>query len=259
MSAEWERESRLSDNFSKVPHGLWTCDLSHGAKCLLGWLHSHTSTYLATLTNGRIRAEYGSGGSVNRWIEELEQAGFVQVIVEKNRKRFRLMAAPWDALALRPRREKASDETVRNGPVHNGTVRNGPANGPKWTDNPSEMDPIEDHVEDQGEDQHLFPDATHQEPPPVTARDITGHYHDTFRQTHGSAPPQTSVKRIAQAAKHLLVEGYDPDAIIDATRRTAKAGHANLAATMTSLLAERSRVSEPKSYSGIREFVGRGQ
>ena len=148
-SETFERESRLADNFSKVPHGLWTCDLSHGAKCLLGWLHSHTSSYLSTLTVGRIRREFGSGGSVARWLSELEQAGFVVVIVEKNRHRYRLRAAPWDALATR---SKSSDESSRNGTSRNGTTRNGQENDPKWADNRPEMDTIEDHVGDQGEE-----------------------------------------------------------------------------------------------------------
>jgi hypothetical protein len=155
MTAEWERESRLSDNFSKVPHGLWTCDLSHGAKCLLGWLHSHTSNYLATLSTRRIRDEFGAGGSAGRWLLELEAAGFVKVISEKNRKRYRLMAAPWDSLALRPKREKADDETAQNGPTRNGTTQHGPQTDPKWADNRPEMGTIEDHVEDQPEDHSL--------------------------------------------------------------------------------------------------------
>lgn len=155
MSAEWERESRLSDNFSKVPHGLWTCDLSHGAKCLLGWLHSHSTTYLATLSTRRIRDEFGAGGSASRWLEELEQAGYVRVIAEKNRKRYRLMAAPWDALATRARQDKANDETSHNGTARNGSAQDGPDNGPKWVDNRPEMGTIEDHVEDHLEEHSL--------------------------------------------------------------------------------------------------------
>lgn len=151
-SETFERESRLADNFSKVPHGLWTCDLSHGAKCLLGWLHSHTSSYLSTLTVGRIRREFGSGGSVARWLSELEQAGYVLVIVEKNRHRYRLRAAPWDALATR---SKSSGESSRNGTTRNGTTHNGQENDPEWADNRPEMGTIEDHVGDQGEEHSL--------------------------------------------------------------------------------------------------------
>lgn len=153
MTEQWERETRLVDNFSKVPHGLWTCSLSSGAKLLIGWLHSHSSSYLTGLTIGRIRREFGSGGSVNRWLVELEEAGFILHVVDGNRHRYRLLAAGWDRLACR----KPEHETVRNGQVQNGptteTVRNGPANGREWTDKRSEMDTIEEHREDQREDQ----------------------------------------------------------------------------------------------------------
>lgn len=149
-SETFERESRLADNFSKVPHGLWTCDLSHGAKNLLGWLHSHTSSYLATLTLSRIRREFGSGGSIGRWLIELEEAGFLAVVIEKNRHRYRLRAAPWDALATRA---MVLTETSQNGTTQNRTTQNGMKTVPKWDENRPEMGPIEDHVEDHLEDQ----------------------------------------------------------------------------------------------------------
>jgi hypothetical protein len=155
-SEAWERESRLSDNYSKVPHGLWTADLTYGAKCLLGWLHSHSSGYLATLTSRRIREEFGCSTVIANWITELSEAGFIEVVQEKNRQRFVLKAAPWDALATRSRTPKRSkidqseqvSETVE-------TVENRAGNGRKVSDKRSKNDPIEDHVEDHLEEHSL--------------------------------------------------------------------------------------------------------
>lgn len=159
MNQLWERESRLTDNYSKVPHGLWTADLTYGAKCLLGWLHSHTSSYLATLTARRIRDEFGCSAVVAKWIDELATAGFVEVIPEKNRQRFRLKAAPWDALAARQRpfKRSESDHSDSTPERHHQpeTVEKRPINGQEMTDKRSRNDHIEDHVGDHVEEHTL--------------------------------------------------------------------------------------------------------
>jgi len=147
MTHEWEREPRLVDNFSKVPHGLWTADLTYGAKCLLGWLHSHSSAYLAQLTSRRIRAEFGCSTVIANWIEELSAAGFIEVIQDGNRQRFKLKAARWDALATR------TGEPKRSKNDHLETVENRPLNGRKTSDKRSKNDHIEEQGEEQGEDQ----------------------------------------------------------------------------------------------------------
>jgi DNA-binding transcriptional ArsR family regulator len=209
--------------------------------------------------------------SVQRHISALVDAGLVIVERQKggtaemrddrrpNRYTVVLDALPVDGVTERTPRKRCAAKADGVTSEHDGVTSEPPRGDRNDADGVTPTSPNPSYEPSEEPPVEFFPDAAHQEPPPITARDITGHYHDTFRQTHGAAPPQTSVKRIAQAAKQLLVEGYDPDAIIEATRRTAKAGHANLAATMTSLLAERSRVSEPKSWSGIREFVERAQ
>jgi hypothetical protein len=101
MARRFEREVRLQDNFTQVPHGLWTAPVSYGAKVLLGWLHSHNPSYLARLSNNRIRAELGCSGQVGQWIDELVDAGFLRVEKAGQANRFILLARPWEDLARR--------------------------------------------------------------------------------------------------------------------------------------------------------------
>jgi hypothetical protein len=101
MAKRFEREPRLQDNYTQVPHGLWTAPVSYGAKILLGWLHSHSPSYLARLSNNRIRAELGCSGQVTQWIDELVQAGFIRVEKAGQANRFILLARSWEALAHR--------------------------------------------------------------------------------------------------------------------------------------------------------------
>lgn len=97
----YERQPRLQDNYTQIPHGLWTAPISYGAKTLLGWLHSHDAAYLSRLTNNRIREELGASGQVGGWVKELVQAGFIAVEKRGQANRFILLAAPWEALAHR--------------------------------------------------------------------------------------------------------------------------------------------------------------
>ena len=136
-----ERFVKQQSGWSAVPHGLWTADLSHGAKCLLGWLHSHESSYLATLGVNRCEREFGGGGQCRVWLRELTDAGFLSTAKEGGRYTITLLAEPWMALHNRvgnrragTRRDTAS-ETVAVGAT--------------------ETAPIEDQsVEEQGEDHH---------------------------------------------------------------------------------------------------------
>lgn len=87
----------------------------------------------------------------------------------------------------------------------------------------------------------------------ITARDVAGHWVDTFVSVHGASPPQVSVKRIAQAAKQLLGEGFDGDHLLQAAADAASGGHANLASSVTFLTAKSNR--KPKGFAGIKEFL----
>jgi hypothetical protein len=92
---------KQQSGWSAVPHGLWTADVSHGAKCLLGWLHSHESSYLAALGVNRCEREFGGGGQCRVWLRELTDAGFLATTKEDGRYTITLLAAPWQALHKR--------------------------------------------------------------------------------------------------------------------------------------------------------------
>lgn len=151
-SVEWTRETRVIDNYSKVPHGLWTAPLSYGAKCLLGWLHSHSPEYLARLTNGRIRSEFGCSAQALKWIDELVEAGFVRVSTTGARHRYHLLAEPWDRLAQRPSRTLSKNDSTVESLAE--PVEKRQETCQKTTGNLSKNDNIEEHVVDQVAD-HL--------------------------------------------------------------------------------------------------------
>jgi DNA-binding PadR family transcriptional regulator len=265
VHSEWERESRVIDNYSKVPHGLWTAPMTYGAKCLLGWLHSHSPQYLATLSSKRIQAEMGCSTQVLKWIDELVEHGFVVVVQQGHRHRYRLMAKPWDALAER----KTTAQRLENNRPE--PVEKQPQTGRKTTANRLKNNHIEEHVEHQREDHSSslaesndkpertgsqLPDVARQDnPTPINARTVTAHYVDTFRAVNQSEPPQQSVKRVAQAAKQVLDEGHPPELVMRAAADAASGGHANLASSVTYLLANRRKHNEPKSFDAIRTWL----
>jgi hypothetical protein len=147
MTENWEREHRLTDNYTQIPHGMWTLDVSAGARCLLGWLHSHDDSFLPKLSFNHIRSAFGGSGQVAVWIDELVEAGFVQVVKDKNRHRYRLLAKPWNALAHRPAvKRPESGHLDESSDYRTVTVRNPDENCP-------ESGHREDYVEDHGEDQ----------------------------------------------------------------------------------------------------------
>jgi len=114
--------------YSAVPHGLWTADVSHGARNLLGWLHSHTDTYLESLSVNRCEEVFNSG-SVRVWMKELETAGFIKKTKRGQRYVIELIAEPWDTL----RRRRHPADTAPRFP----------------RDNPAETAPIEDQIGNQ--------------------------------------------------------------------------------------------------------------
>lgn len=147
MSNEWEREARLSDNYTNIPHAMWTLGVSPGARCLLGWLHSHEKSFLPKLSFNHIRSAFGGSGQVAVWIDELVEAGFVVVLKDKNRHRYRLLAKPWNALAYRPTVERPENGHLdQSSDYRTVTVRNPDENCPE---SGHREDHLEDHVENQ--------------------------------------------------------------------------------------------------------------
>jgi len=153
--SRFKRQPRLTDNFSQVPHGLWTAPLSWGAKAMLGWLHSHDERYLSSLSNNRIRNELGASGQVSGWIKELTEAGFIAVERKGQRNRFILLSAPWEALAVR--RSKDDDIEGETEPTDNRLVDESTAEPTDYrpvTDRlPAGNQPKNGHIEYQVEDQ----------------------------------------------------------------------------------------------------------
>lgn len=96
-----EQFVKQQSGWSAVPNGLWTADLTHGAKCLLGWLHSHESSYLAALGVNRCEREFGGGGQCRVWLRELTDAGFLATSQENGRYTITLLSEPWQALHKR--------------------------------------------------------------------------------------------------------------------------------------------------------------
>jgi len=182
--ATWEREIRVSDHFTQIPHGLWTLPVSPGARCLLGWLHSHDPKYLASLTFNRIRNEFGASGQLAVWVKELVDAGFVRQMEVGKAHRFVLLAKPWNALATR---QSSDYRTV--------TVRLPDGNRP-------DSGHIEEHVEDQLEEQ------THMLTVPVSEKAAA----DGFAEFWGLYPRKVG-KTKAQKVWQRLSRGDRGDAL----------------------------------------------
>lgn len=113
MSESFTKD-RVDFGFSKVPNGLWTADLSHGAKCLLGWLWSHDDEYLAKLSVRRIGTEFGGGGQVVEWLRNLEAKGYLTKTKDGDRYVVHLVGAAWKALTVRKPNPPTRSETERD-------------------------------------------------------------------------------------------------------------------------------------------------
>src|SRR5687768_12498015 len=105
------RREGLDHGFELIPHGFWTLPVSPGARLLLGWLHSHTDSYLARLTVNECRRVMGTS-AVLKQLTELRDAGFLTIDVGGPGKRtsFTLLADPW--LDLQGRRNRAGSGPV---------------------------------------------------------------------------------------------------------------------------------------------------
>jgi hypothetical protein len=123
---------------------LWTADLSHGAKALLGWLHSHDSSYLSTLGVNRVEREFGGGGQCRVWLRELTDAGYLATAKTDGRYTITLLSDPWQKLHKR-------DGNRRDGNSRDGNRRAAATE----TDAEARRKPtrIEEQVEEQREHQ----------------------------------------------------------------------------------------------------------
>ena len=119
--------------YSQTPHGLWTLiEVSTGARVLLGWLHSHTDTYLASVTVNMARRTLNTS-SIASWLRELEAAGFVTVTRGANGRavQINLEVPPWVELHQRRRHraETGPPPPSRDRPANQ--AETGPVTGPK--------------------------------------------------------------------------------------------------------------------------------
>lgn len=87
-----------------------------------------------------------------------------------------------------------------------------------------------------------------------TARDVAAAYVDEYRDMHGNQPPTQSVKRIARDAKTAIEEGNPVQAVAEAARQAARAGHANLSSALTRVLAVNAQ-SPFQKRSGASMFL----
>jgi len=98
MTSESFVKEEAVTGFGQVPNGLWTADMTHGAKALLGWLWSHEQSYLAKLGTNRCEREFGGGGACREWLSELQAKGYLTMTLVGGRTRITLLADPWLAL-----------------------------------------------------------------------------------------------------------------------------------------------------------------
>lgn len=134
-SATIARSDTRGVGFTVVPHGFWTLDIPHGARTLLGWLHSHSDAFLATLTVNKCRRCLGMSSAITGWLEALEAAGFISVARSENGRgsAITLEMEPWRLLGAGPHQNWRGDLT-----------RSGEVTSP-------DLARIEEHVEDQKE------------------------------------------------------------------------------------------------------------
>lgn len=124
-----DEQGGAGTGWSQVPHGLWTAPgLTACQRVLLGWLQSHTDSYLAGLSLNECRRQVGSSATFVAF-DRLEEAGYLKVHRGAGGKpaRITLLMAPWRALAGR-------------GVLHS------------QSEIGSVTSPKSDHIEDQGED-----------------------------------------------------------------------------------------------------------
>lgn len=133
--------------FSQTPHGLWNLEVSTGARCILGWLHSHTDQFLASVTVNMMRRVFNTS-TIAKWLCELSEAGFITITkgVNGTADHFRLETDPWIALHQR-RRHRAETGAPKPDRSETGSVdraETGPVTEPESArvgDHPQEITP----------------------------------------------------------------------------------------------------------------------
>jgi len=173
------------DGWSRVPHGLWTLPVANGAKVLLGWLHSHSPSFLPKVTMSHCRREVGSS-SIFAWFNELAEAGFVEVEAGPNGKpsKITLKMRPWrDLIGKRDQSEIGSVTS-----------------------------PKSNHIEEQGEDQSSS--LRSEELDHRVARE----YWLWYVAEHPGLRPTIVFPALRKVASKLLEAGHQPDDIVDAMK-----------------------------------------
>jgi hypothetical protein len=145
------RREPLDLGYGQTPNGLWnTANLTAGARCLLGWLWSHTDDYLASVTERRCEREFRSR-QVRVWLRDLETEGYLgrELVPGHNPQgqwQYVLLADPWRRLCDRPTVEGDAAKL----PQGRGEVAEGDAAKLPHLD-AAKLPHVEDHVEDQEE------------------------------------------------------------------------------------------------------------
>ncbi len=188
------------DGWSRVPHGLWTLPVANGAKVLLGWLHSHSPSFLPKVTMSHCRREVGSS-SIFAWFNELAEAGFVEVEAGPNGKpsKITLKMRPWrDLIGKRDQSEIGSVTS-----------------------------PKSNHIEEQGEDQSsslrseehsVVNNASVQESADQHANRVTDEYWKWYIAQHPGVRPTIEYKSLRAVVKRLQKSKHADVDIIDAMK-----------------------------------------
>lgn len=101
----------------------------------------------------------------------------------------------------------------------------------------------------------LFPEATIlpiRSEQPASGNLVVIAFVEEFKAAHAREPDSGSIGRIGQTAKRLAKSGSAIEELVEAAKLCARAGHANLSA---SLLKHIAKPAEPKGFKGIREFL----
>lgn len=174
------RKGAPRTGYGQVPNGLWTLPVSMGAKVLLGWLHSHTDDYLATLTVNRCRRALGTS-SITAWMEELESVGLVSIERPEGKGRsWRFDLDPDAWLALSDRAESGSPVAAVTEPesAHHRAETGAP-----------ESARVVDQGENTNPEEHSPPAEPTVESPDAAARVIVDAYWLWVKEQQGGKPP----------------------------------------------------------------------
>jgi len=151
--------------FAQTPHGLWNLEVSTGARCVLGWLHSHTDQFLASVTCNMMRRVFNTS-SIKRWLDELAEAGFVSIVKggAGTADHYHLETEPWVALHQR-RRHRAETGAPKPDRSETGSVDRAETGAPMSA-------PIGHQSEDITSDPPVLPSVASQQTPEPSGRGV---------------------------------------------------------------------------------------